>query len=553
MMLNFSKHRPRHLTAVYVEPGHVEILRAHRQWRKWNIDSVEQQSMPEGESIFDSLQRLNLKPRGRSSNALLLFLPRPFYSFHREHYPASLKDHLEETLSFDWQENVFLEGDRTLAFSGPPTPVDGHISVPIFSLQRKDHEKFHQVLGGALFQSFAVVPTALCTLCFLPLLPPSDGDGDGDGASSLRFIGRVVGSEHLEIHRYYNGQFLDSVVIGLSPDQVKLFLENLQCLGSGTCPDPVPVHILCTGQECEEQVLDPWSEASLPFRLVSLEEPVILHWVKHLLKQDAIQTFEAPLLLKPWQVPRIAWPLLALVVCYSIFAVYEAQTLKRAQDSVRKLKRESAQLETQWKPIEEFQTRIAKFQEDQKTLSQFNDEGYPLIEILSLLTQITPDDTWLNYLSVRKGQLVLRGESKSAIRYLSELSKLEGFSDVRFASPVTRNPSSEYERFNVQLQIDLEKLRKTLAALPPEVEKAEEEAVEEVPPPPEEAERGDKAGRPGKLGKPPSRSFKGPVVRDTAPPPVPEVEQFEEVQEDILPPEEEIVEDPEEAETEGVQ
>jgi hypothetical protein len=88
-----------------------------------------------------------------------------------------------------------------------------------------------------------------------------------------------------------------------------------------------------------------------------------------------------------------------------------------------------------------------------------------LLEILNLLTQTTPEDTWLNYFSVRKGQIILRGDSKSAIKFLSELSKIEGFSDVRFASPVTRSPSSEDERFNVQFQVDQEKLIKTVEAM----------------------------------------------------------------------------------------
>jgi hypothetical protein len=81
---------------------------------------------------------------------------------------------------------------------------------------------------------------------------------------------------------------------------------------------------------------------------------------------------------------------------------------------------------------------------------------------MTLLTEVTPPDTWLNYLSVRKGQIMLRGESKSAIKYLSDLSKIEGFSDVRFASPVNRNPSTNMERFNVQFQVDMDRLKKTL-------------------------------------------------------------------------------------------
>ena len=62
----------------------------------------------------------------------------------------------------------------------------------------------------------------------------------------------------------------------------------------------------------------------------------------------------------------------------------------------------------------------------------------------------------------------MRGESKSAIKYLSELSKIEGLSDVKFASPVTRDPGTDQERFNVQLQLDMEKLKKNFDTLPPE-------------------------------------------------------------------------------------
>jgi len=169
--------------------------------------------------------------------------------------------------------------------------------------------------------------------------------------------------------------------------------------------------------------------------------------------------------LKPWQVPRIAWPLLFLIVLYSVFAFYQVYIHTQLKETSRTLKKEIVQLETQWKPIEQLQTRIAKFQEDQKTLFEFNLEGYPLFEILTLLSQTTPEDTWLNYFSIRKGQVILRGDSKSAIKYLSDLSKVEGFGDVRFASPVTRAPSSDDERFNVQFQIDSEKLKKTIDAL----------------------------------------------------------------------------------------
>ena len=82
-MLRLStEHRPRQLLAVYVEPQRVEILRAHRQWRSWQIDAVEHFEIPQGESVFDALQRLNLRPSSWKAPALVVVLPLTFYTVH---------------------------------------------------------------------------------------------------------------------------------------------------------------------------------------------------------------------------------------------------------------------------------------------------------------------------------------------------------------------------------------------------------------------------------------------------------------------------------------
>ena len=461
-MLGFAtEHRPKQLMAVYVEQQRVEILRAHRQWRSWQIDSVEHFEVPESEPIYDYLQRLNLRPRDRKATTLVLFLPLTFYTFHREHYPAGIKDQLQEALNFDWQENIFLEHERTLHFPGPAVPVNHSLSVPIFSLQRDIVDKFHQVLGAANFQNFRIIPTSLVYNAFL-----ASNRSQAD-APELEIFGRLIDSSHLELHRFYRGQFLDSMLIGKNRDNLRVFLEHLRFPENDLDhAHNVPIHLICTDSEVlKARSCEHFDNDEIAFEIEPLQGALVSRWVAYLLEQDHIQTFDAQLLLKPWQIPRIAWPLLAMVVFYSIFALYELHAHSQLQDTSRRLKKEIAQFETQWKPIEQLQTRIAKFQEDQKTLSEFNLEGYPLFEILTILTQTTPEDTWLNYFSVRKGQIILRGDSKSAIKFLTELSKIEGFSDVRFASPVTRSPTSDDERFNVQFQVDPEKLRKTIEAM----------------------------------------------------------------------------------------
>jgi len=466
MIKGFIRYRPTNLVAVYVEARTVEVVRATRKWRSWEIEQAERYPVPAGESVLDYIQFLNMRPKGRKGSALMLFIPSTFYSVHREHYPLSLKDQIEEAVNFDWQENIFHEMDSTLHFFGPAVSLDHHISVPIFSIQRAVYEKFQLALNAHQFQLFTVVPSALAYETFIPSPVP------GEPEEPLQIIGRVLDDSQLEIHRFYRGAFMDSMLIGNSQDSLKLFTENLLCMGEGVgdCSDrSVPhVNLLCTGAECglDGDYGSNWSEKGLPVCKRSIDGAFVTNWLKGLLQQEHVPTFDNEILLKPWQVPRIAWPLLGLVLLFALFAFWQVGSSSRLLQTDKGLKRQLGQLELQWRPIEELQSRISKFQEDKKTLFEFNREGYPLLELLTYLTMITPEDTWINYISLRKGQVIIRGESKSAIKYLSELSKTEGLADVKFASPVTRNPNSDMERFNVQLQLDMEKMNKSLEALP---------------------------------------------------------------------------------------
>ncbi|MFZ2445031.1 MAG: PilN domain-containing protein [Syntrophobacteraceae bacterium] len=469
MLKGIIRYRPKSLCAVYVESRRIEVLRASRKWRSWQMEPAEQHLVPEGDSVLDYLQFLNIRPRARKGSALLLFVPGTYYSVHREHYPPSLAEQLEEAINFDWQENIFHEHDRTLHFFGPSLPINHHISVPIFAIQREVYDKFHQALNAQLFQIFTVMPSAPAFNAFLSSPVP------GEPAEPLEILGRVLDNSQLEVHRFYRGAFLDSTLIGKSQHSLRIFSENLRCLGSANGDTPAEtaprIHLLCTEQESPGATASygaEWVQEGLPISLRKIREPFVTNWVRRLLQQDKVHTFDTEILLKPWRVPRAAWPLLGIVLLFVMYAFYQLSASDSLMQTNKRLRRQVNQLETQWKPIEELQTRISKFQEDRKTLSEFSREGYPLIELLGLLTIVTPDDTWLNYLSLRKGQIVIRGESKSAIKYLSELSKTEGLSDVKFASPVTRNPTSDMERFNVQLQLDMEKLRKTLEAIPAE-------------------------------------------------------------------------------------
>jgi general secretion pathway protein L len=460
MLKGIIKYRPSHLYAVYVEPSRIEVLQANRRWRSWEIGRAEQFNVNPAESVFDRLQHLNLRPKGRKGSSLLAIVSSTFYSVHREHYPLTMKDHLDEAINFDWQENIFYESDTTLHFFGTPVALKHHMSVPIFSIQREIYDKLNQAVNGPLFHIFAVVPSALS---FDAFLTATDGDGE-----ETEMLARSLDDDTLEVHRFYRGAYFGSTVADRSSQCMQLFGENLKCMGNET-GEP-RIRLICAPEEIRSAGKPgaEWARLGLPIKVQKIAESFVTTWVRRLLKQDTIHTFDTEILLKPWDVPRIAVPLAALVLIFALYGFYQAHSVENMTQTSKRLKAQINQLETRWKPVEELQTRIAKFREDQKTLSEFNREDYQLVELLSFLSQLTPEDTWLNYLSLHKGQLILRGESKSALKYLAELSKIDGLTDVKFASPVTRDPGTDEEKFNVQLQIDMEKLKKVLESLPAE-------------------------------------------------------------------------------------
>jgi Tfp pilus assembly protein PilN len=421
---------------------------------------AEQSHVPEGESVFDHLQHLNLKPGTRKGSALLVIVSSVFYSVHSEYYPLSIKDQLDSAINFDWQENVFQEHDRTLHFFGPPVALERHLSVPIFTIPSEVHDKLNQALNGGLFHTFAIAPSALLFSALLPVGDESEEEG--------QVIARSLDKETFEAHRFYRGAFLDSCPVGRFSRSLSLFSENLV----GICgADHEPhVHFVCLPGERQaaNEAAAKLEQAGVGAEVREVQGAFISNWLDNLLRQDTIHTFDSEILLKPWQLPRIAWPLAALVLLFALYGFYQSYSARSLAQTSNRLRVRIERLDARWKPLEELQTRITSFQQDKKTLAEFNRADYRLRELLDLLSDRTPGDTWLDYFSLSNGQLILRGESKSALKYLAALSKIDGLMEVKFASPVTRDPGNDMERFNIDLQLDKARLWKSFKALPEE-------------------------------------------------------------------------------------
>jgi general secretion pathway protein L len=74
--------------------------------------------------------------------------------------------------------------------------------------------------------------------------------------------------------------------------------------------------------------------------------------------------------------------------------------------------------------------------------------------ILNELTILLPDNTWLTRLSIKDGEVTLKGESTNASVLISLIEQSELFLDVRFTSPVTINPRTQKEHFSLTARLE---------------------------------------------------------------------------------------------------
>jgi general secretion pathway protein L len=75
------------------------------------------------------------------------------------------------------------------------------------------------------------------------------------------------------------------------------------------------------------------------------------------------------------------------------------------------------------------------------------------IDILKTLTELLSDDTWLSRLMIRGDELQIQGESAAATGLIEKLEAAPVLSDVQFRSPVTGNPQTQKDRFQLSATI----------------------------------------------------------------------------------------------------
>ncbi len=106
-----------------------------------------------------------------------------------------------------------------------------------------------------------------------------------------------------------------------------------------------------------------------------------------------------------------------------------------------------------------------------------------LTEILFRLTQLIPENTYIQRLQLKNSELQLQGQSDDASSLIGLMEASEWFEEVDFRSPVTKDNKTNKDRFNIEAQVkvaafrDLENQMRNVPL--PKPEEIDEDVLEE--------------------------------------------------------------------------
>ena len=97
--------------------------------------------------------------------------------------------------------------------------------------------------------------------------------------------------------------------------------------------------------------------------------------------------------------------------------------------------------------------RLIRFADEAEFLIHQRDSQRPVTDIMSVLTQLTPDHSYISQLVVREKQITLVGHADKASDLITALERAPVFVAPRFQSSVTLDPRTGKERFQITAEI----------------------------------------------------------------------------------------------------
>lgn len=143
-----------------------------------------------------------------------------------------------------------------------------------------------------------------------------------------------------------------------------------------------------------------------------------------------------------------------LVIGILLLVMLVGFPLYQRSQRVEALEAALAQPRAEAQRAQQVRAEIEALVEGRQYLGRRKAEQLPVLFVLDELTQLLPDNTWLNRFELDGRSLRIQGESGSASSLIGILEASPILMSVDFTSPVTINPRSRRERFSIEARLE---------------------------------------------------------------------------------------------------
>lgn len=154
----------------------------------------------------------------------------------------------------------------------------------------------------------------------------------------------------------------------------------------------------------------------------------------------------------PWLAPVTVLLASALLLTAAVLVSplwQRAQILEALEKDVRAARSQAIE-------VDDLRQELERARQGSTAVLQQKLDQPRFIDLLLELTERIPDDTWIQSMELRNGQIQLRGESGQATELIATLESAPGIDNVAFRSPVTKVARTGKERFNLAFTYDPE-------------------------------------------------------------------------------------------------
>lgn len=101
-------------------------------------------------------------------------------------------------------------------------------------------------------------------------------------------------------------------------------------------------------------------------------------------------------------------------------------------------------------------TKVESVAAESRFLAEKKQSSLLILEVLNEMTQLLPDDTWINQFELEGDEVHVRGQSQASAVLISLVESSPLLHNARFRSPVTQNRKTNMERFHLSADVERE-------------------------------------------------------------------------------------------------